>query len=248
MPIVTMYPLATVLAGKILSDQLSARRMVETLRASEERLQRSVAEKEVLLREVHHRVKNNLNVVSSLLSLQSNSITSPERAMDAFAHSRERIMAMALVHEELYKSDDFARVDMESYVRRLVNNLADAMGTCNRVDIHLDIRNVKMSVSTSVPCGLILNELVTNALKYAFPDNRTGTIQLTMYKEDDAQVHIDFSDNGIGLAKPYEELSNITGGSLGMTLIGLLVSQLDGKIDVQSSTTGTRFTILCTGG
>ena len=125
----------------------------EALKASEDRLRRNLAEKEILLREVHHRVKNNLNVVSSLLNLQSAVIQSPEQALLAFRNSRDRIMAMALVHEELYKSQDYARVDMGDYLERLTWQILQSYGPDRNISLCAQAEGIFLSVSASIPCG-----------------------------------------------------------------------------------------------
>jgi two-component system sensor histidine kinase/response regulator len=198
---------------------------------ADERLRRSLEEKEILLREVHHRVKNNLNIISSLLNLQSSIIQSPEQAMAAFQNSRDRIVAMALVHEELYKSRDYASVDMGEYLRTLTEQLLQAYGSAGKVRIDARTEDIALSVSDSIPCGLILNELITNAFKYAFPEGRGGEIRVLLRREGDEDLELSVSDDGVGLPEDYERQDR---GSLGLTLVRLLCEQLDGRMEIFS--------------
>ena len=198
-------------------------------RTTEEQLKRNLVEKEVLLREVHHRVKNNLNIISSLLNLQSSMIRSPADAMSAFGNSRDRIMAMSLVHEKLYQSTNYAQVNMQEYVGTLVSQLLVVYGQGRSVRLVFDASNVLLDVNTSIPCGLIMNELITNAFKYAFPDNREGTITLAMRKSASRDVELDISDDGVGMPA---DVALERADSLGLTLVRMLVEQLDGSIFV----------------
>jgi two-component sensor histidine kinase len=208
-------------------------------RTTEEQLKRNLVEKEVLLREVHHRVKNNLNIISSLLNLQSSMIRSPADAMSAFENSRDRIMAMSLVHEKLYQSSNYAQVNMQEYVGTLVSQLTVAYGQGRPVRLVFDAAGVFLDVNTSIPCGLIMNELITNAFKYAFPDNREGAISITMHKSASRAVELDISDDGVGMPA---DVAVERADSLGLTLVRMLVEQLDGSILVTSEH-GTSFHI-----
>ncbi len=199
---------------------------------AEDQLRHSLEEKEVLLREMHHRVKNNLNVILSLLNLQSSTIKTPEQAIEAFHNSRDRIMAMSLVHEELYKSHDYVNVDMGDYLGELMANLEQGYASNDRIAMHIHVSGVSLSINASIPCGLIISELVSNAMKYAFPDGRSGAISLEMGKTEDGFISLTVSDNGIGLDRPFEDLSGNNSGSLGLTLVRLLTEQLGGSIVV----------------
>jgi PAS domain S-box-containing protein len=196
---------------------------------AEERLRRSLAEKEVLLREVHHRVKNNLNVISSLLSLQSSVIESPEQAMASFQNSRNRIAAMALAHEELYKSSDYSHVDMSEYLGGLFDQLLVAYEAEGRIALSLDVGRIVLSVNAAIPCGLIINELVTNAFKYAYPDGRRGEVRVSLTDLGDGLLELRASDDGIGLPADRAAPGR---SSLGLTLVRLLVEQLGGELSV----------------
>ena len=233
--------------GKVIARDESGRalRMVGThmditeRKRIEEALKKSLEEKEILLREVHHRVKNNLSIISSLLSLQSSMIRTPEQALTAFRNSRERIQAMSLVHEELYRSRDYTRVDMGEYVGRLLGQLDFAYGQDTNIDLIRQIENVELDVSTSIPCGLILNELITNAYKYAFPEGRRGTIQISLRLVQEGFAELEVTDDGVGIPAGMD-LEN--SDSLGLTLVRLLVEQLGGTLRV-SSDAGTSFSI-----
>ena len=211
---------------------------------AEEQLRRNLEEKEILLREVHHRVKNNLNVISSLLNLQSSVIQTPEQALAAFQNCRDRILSMALVHEELYKSQNYARVDMDEYLDRLTRHLQLAYGSGEGIQVSADAEGIVLNVSTSIPCGLILNELITNAFKHAFPKGGGGEIHILLRKVDDEYFDLSVSDNGIGLPEGYDRNKN---GSLGLTLVRLLTEQLEGSLSI-STENGTRCNIRFTQG
>jgi PAS domain S-box-containing protein len=197
-----------------------------------ELLERSLEEKEVLLREVHHRVKNNLNIISSLLNLQSSLIQSPEQAMTAFENSRDRILAMALVHEELYESRDYARVDMSEYMGKLSRQMLQAYSPEGSISLNARSEDIVLSVSASIPCGLILNELITNAFKYAFPKGGPGSIDVALRRADAGHLELSVSDDGIGMHEAREGKGR---GSLGLTLVRLLAEQLGGTMEIASS-------------
>jgi two-component sensor histidine kinase len=215
---------------------------IAALRRREERLIRNLSEKEILLSEVHHRVKNNLNIISSLLSLQASTIKTPDKAIAAFRNSCDRIMAMSLVHEELYKSRDFAGVDMSEYIATLTKQLVSAYATGDDVCLRMDAHGVRLSVNESVPCGLILNELITNAFKYAFPDGRRGSIRIDMKETEDSFIELEVADDGVGFPKESLDRDGEESGSLGHTLVRILVQQLDGTMAV-STDRGTTFRI-----
>ncbi|NMD30330.1 MAG: PAS domain-containing protein, partial [Chloroflexi bacterium] len=158
-------------------------------RRGEESIKGALQEKEVLLREIHHRVKNNLQVISSLLSLQADHVEDPQ-IVAAFRETQARVRSMSLIHEELYQASNLARVNFSDYLRRLTGYLANAYGVGGRVRIHMDVRDVLLGVDTAIPLGLIVNELVSNALKHAFPDGRHGEIALWLTRiEDEADQH-----------------------------------------------------------
>ncbi|RJR19241.1 MAG: HAMP domain-containing protein [Nitrospiraceae bacterium] len=211
---------------------------------TEEKIIASLKEKEVLLKEVHHRVKNNMQVISSLLNLQARQISDKQYA-DLFNESRNRIASMSLVHEKLYNSRDLAHVDFKDYVHTLVNGLSASYGAASsRVFLTMLIENITLSIDTAIPCGLIINELVSNSLKYAFPEDKKGELKIVLEKadsdEDRHYYNLIISDNGIGIP---EDIDIRKTKSLGLQLVSNLVEhQLQGNITLDRSG-GTLFHI-----
>jgi two-component sensor histidine kinase/CHASE2 domain-containing sensor protein len=199
----------------------------------------SLAEKDVLLKEVHHRVKNNLQVISSLLSLQSGYIKDPV-ALQVFTESRNRVRSMALIHEKLYQSQDLSRIDFEDYIKAVSSGLlATFAGRSSSIRISVDVDRVMLPVDSAVPCGLIVNELVTNCFKYAFAGTDTGEICVSMKRIDAAQLRLSVSDNGVGFPKDLDFRNT---ESLGMQLVTTLADQLDGTVALKNGC-GTTFEI-----
>ena len=192
---------------------------------AEDRILRSLKEKEVLLREIHHRVKNNLQIISTLLSLQS-SKSGKINVEDLYIESQNRIQSIALIHEKLYKSDDLAHINFESYIKDLVSDLFDSYGVnSSRIKLNLNIEEVTMGIETAIPCGLIINELVSNSLKHGFSSSETGQINVELRK--DGEYSLIISDTG----SPFpEEMDIISNDTLGLELIKNLVIQLDAKL------------------
>ncbi len=208
-------------------------------RETEHRLQASLREKEVLLKEIHHRVKNNLQVVSSLLSLQSDAIKDPV-ALSLFEESRNRIRSMALVHEELYGTKDLSSVDMSWYIHGLATHLLRAYGmTSKGVDLRIDAEGVPLMIDAAIPCGLMLNELISNALKHAFPNGRQGQVRILLQREPSDFVVLIVEDDGIGIP---EGITIATSQSLGLRLVSALADQLQASVALDRAH-GTRFTI-----
>jgi PAS domain S-box-containing protein len=202
--------------------------ITETLRVQEE-LRRSLSEKEVLLKEIHHRVKNNLQVISSLLSLQSDRIAD-SKAKDVFRDSQNRVRSMAMIHERLYRSSDLAHVDFGEYVRNLSTSLFNSYRTSlPNVSCDIDVDDVRVDVDVAVPCGLILNELMSNALKYAFPSDRRGRIMVQLRKGEEEKLRLTVADDGVGLPTGFTVGDS---HSLGYQLVQLLVEQLGGELQV----------------
>ena len=212
------------------------------LLTSNARLAASVKEKDILIKEIHHRVKNNMQVVSSLLNLQSASIT--DRAvLDIIKKSRDRVHSMALIHERLYQSRDLARIDFEQYLRKLIVHLFNSYrvdpGT---VDLKIDVKDIYLDINTGIPCALIANELVSNALKYAFPPGRgaRGEISISFRRAGDGPYELTLRDNGVGLPASFGLETN---ESLGLQIVRDLVAQLDGTIRVENRG-GTVYSIM----
>ncbi|MFH1941286.1 MAG: PAS domain S-box protein, partial [bacterium] len=200
---------------------------------NEERIKASLAEKEILLKEIHHRVKNNLQVISSLLSLQSRHVKD-EQALAMFRESQDRVKSMALIHEKLYQSEDLAHIDFSGYIQSLANDLFRAY-RCDpgRISMDIKVENVSLTIDAAIPCGLIINELVSNALKYAFPPSlkRRGKVSILLHPTDDGGVELIVKDNGVGMS---EDLDIRKLDSLGMKLITVLAEdQLGGKVKVE---------------
>ncbi|MEH2261426.1 histidine kinase dimerization/phosphoacceptor domain -containing protein [Nostoc sp.] len=199
----------------------------------EEQIQASLLEKEVLLKEIYHRVKNNLQVISSLLSLQSAYIKD-EYDLVIFKQSQQRIASMALVHEKLYQSQDLARINFGEYIRDLVTDLFTAYEV-NEDAIALNINiddGVFLGLDTAIPCSLIIHELVSNSLKYAFPSGRDGIIYIEIHQNKERHVTLVVGDDGIGLP-PNFSFKNIA--SLGWQLVDALINQISGNINIQGA-------------
>jgi two-component sensor histidine kinase len=209
---------------------------VTTRRRAEEELRRTVAEKETLLKEVHHRVKNNLQVVDSLLRLQADAFPDP-RLREVVNETANRIDVIAAIHELLYQSADLARVDLDAFVRRLCRSLAAIHvdgARASRIETHVE--PVTLDLPRAVPVGLIFNELISNALKHAFPAGRRGTIEIEL-RASGTMIVASVRDDGIGLPDP------VPSGSLGLQLVRLLAEQLRGEARFERST-GTTVTLL----
>ncbi|MCJ7500816.1 PAS domain S-box protein, partial [bacterium] len=208
-------------------------------KAAEDRLQSSLYEKEILLKEVHHRVKNNLQVISGLLNLQAHHITD-EKALEIYKESQNRVVSMALIHQDLYQSKNLSRVNFAEYVRNLAQNLFTSYGIKNnRVRLTLDAEELDIVVDTAIPCGLVVNELISNSLKHGFPDGRKGEIRITFAAFEDEMFILTVADDGVGFpAKKDPEKT----GSLGLQLVSVLVQQLGGTLELDR-TDGTSFTI-----
>jgi two-component sensor histidine kinase len=197
----------------------------------------SLQEKEVLLKEIHHRVKNNLQVISSLLNLQAQQIVDPaDRAL--FAESQSRVQSIALVHEKLYQSPDLSQIQFEEYVQALVSNLFHSLDAAERgVVAKVAAGGVRLPVDVAIPCGLIINELVTNSLKHAFPDGRKGCVEVLLHSSDQRRLELVVRDDGVGLPS---ELDPRHTSSLGLDLVYTFADQLEAAVDVRRSP-GTAF-------
>lgn len=194
----------------------------------ENRIENDLKDKILLLKEVHHRVKNNLQIICSLLNLQSYQIQD-QAAKDAFQYSKSRIYSMALVHEQLYRSNNFSHIQMNPYIDNLIRELDKAYHISSRIKICKSIEDVELSIDNAIPCGLILNELLTNAMKHAFPDGKHGKVQITLAKKDNQKYEICIEDNGIGLP---ESLDIETSQSLGLHMVKVLIKQIGGELTV----------------
>jgi PAS domain S-box-containing protein len=214
----TMGPVGVRGCARDITEQKSAEKQVKT----------SLVEKELLLKEIHHRVKNNLQIISSLLKTQEKKIEDKQIA-GMFKDSQDRIASMSLIHEQLYQCDNLANIDFGDYSRKLVKSLQQSYAsTSGRIALNIEAQNVFLAVDEAIPCGLIINELVSNSLKYAFPGDSKGMISLTIKSINDNRVEINFADDGIGLPKDLKIENNDT---FGLKLITNLVEhQLGGEI------------------
>ncbi len=214
------------------------RKDIITRKKIQEQLKSTIKEREVLLKEVHHRVKNNLQLICSLLNMQSHTIFDP-RDKDLFLDSINRVRSMALVHESLYGSEDLANIDMKQYVNKLVIHLFQTYHKhYGKIQSHVDINKILLTIDTAIPLGLLIDELLTNSFKYAFPDNQQGDIYISLKLENDKYILI-VKDNGIGLPKDYNPKESKT---LGTDLIYTLIKQIKASITVDNSV-GTCYTI-----
>ena len=205
---------------------------------SEEQIIQALHEKEILIQEIHHRVKNNMAVISSLLQLQTGYIKDPA-LIDVFKDSQSRIKSMALIHEKLYQSKTLAKVEMESYIKELSRTLLFTYNS-KRVDIRINtfIDNVFLDINSAVPCGLIINEIISNACKHAFVGRETGIIEIHFSKIE-KQFNLEMKDNGIGL--PINtNFSDFK--SLGMSLVHALAAQLGAQLEIKT-TNGLSFSL-----
>jgi two-component sensor histidine kinase len=189
-----------------------------------ESLQRLLTEKEWLLKEVHHRVKNNLHTVICLLESQAAYLEND--ALKAIENSQHRIYAMSLIHQKLYQSDDIKTIDMADYIPELVKSLQDGFDTSDLIRFSVNIQPINLNISHAIPIGLIINEAVTNSIKYAFPENKKGEISISM-TSDGKQIKLNIADNGIGM--PQQDKGNAS-GSLGLELIKGLSQDIEAEI------------------
>ncbi len=216
--------------------------LLHALQAERDRLALSLAEKEVLLQEVHHRVKNNLQVVTSLLRLQADTLDGP--AADALRESQHRVQSMALIHEQLYESGDLRHVDLAEHASLLMNNLLTVYGVdSGRISGQVVMQPVVLGLDQAIPAGLILNELISNALKHAFPNGRTGRISVEGGASRD-RVVMTVCDDGAGLPSAVDPFET---PSLGLRIVQILSRQLKGAVEVERDG-GTKFHISFPGG
>ena len=209
-------------------------------RQAEENLKRSLKEKEILLKEVHHRVKNNMQIISSILKMQARLIDDI-KLKDVLAESQNRIHSMALIHENLYRSENLADIKFLNYVKSLACNLSRSYAEQQRkVRFKFDIEDIYMPIDTGIPCGLILNELISNSLKFAFPKKNVGIIEIKLIKTGEGEFELSVSDNGVGMDKSFDWKKS---KSLGLKIVNKLIQQIDGTIESDFSE-GTKF-IIC---
>jgi len=230
-----LKPLLTTCANITEAYRIDQRRKL-----AEKQIEVSLTEKETLLKEIHHRVKNNMQIVSSLLEHQTQYIKD-KNVIDIFTESQNRIASMSLVHEKLYQSNDLAKIDFNEYINDLASNLFQSyVANSGKITLNMNIENIQMDSDFAIPCGLIINELVTNSLKYAFPEDRKGEIRIVLRKTDKEMFELVIGDNGIGLPKDLDFRKT---SSLGLHLVTILAeNQLHGEININRNI-GTEFQI-----
>ncbi|TAE52333.1 MAG: sensor histidine kinase, partial [Bacteroidetes bacterium] len=216
--------LVALLAGLLFVQGHRRRKTNELLSAQKSEIELKSKQNELLLKEIHHRVKNNLQTISSLLHLQSAHIKDAD-VKQAVAAGQHRVESMALIHQKLYQRENLAAIEMKDYLSNLVQSLIDTFDADpERIRFDLNMPELELDVDTAVPLGLIVNELITNSLKYAFPDGREGTITVSLQKNDD-RLELLVADNGVGTANVK------TGTAFGSQLVGLLSAQLGGTLE-----------------
>ncbi len=188
----------------------------------------ALADRENLLKEIHHRVKNNLQVISSLLSMQSYQVKD-DLVLDAIRESRNRVKSMALIHQSLYQEKDLSTIDSTMYISRLTQSLFHSYNIdTDRITLNTEIEPLQLDVDIMIPLGLILNELISNALKYAFTDGRAGSLKVRLAK-DNEMISLEVTDNGVGISPDYDLEQT---QSLGLTLVRDFCSKLNGVIKI----------------
>ncbi|MBE9042271.1 PAS domain S-box protein [Oscillatoriales cyanobacterium LEGE 11467] len=211
----------------VMEDVSDRKAALSERQQAQAKLEASLYEKEILLKEIHHRVKNNLYIISNLLDLQSETLED-DISKKLFADSQNRLQTMALIHEQLYKSTDLATIDFTEYVRNLVNNLYYSYNTTGgEIDVSIKADSLLVNLETAIPCGLLINELMTNSFKYAFPGETSGEITIQLYGDRDDKINLIVRDNGIGIP---EEIDWQDTSSLGLRLVNILAEQLEGNI------------------
>ncbi|NIP42187.1 MAG: PAS domain S-box protein, partial [candidate division Zixibacteria bacterium] len=203
----------------------------------EERILSALREKEVLLREVHHRVKNNMAIISSLLSLQAGYINE-SNYLEKFMETRGRIRSMAMVHEKIYRKQELSSIDVKDYIESLIEGIELTFAKRISINNMFDIEDVALDIDTLIPCGLIINEIITNASKYAFDEQESPQIIIRLRKHDAENIQLTIEDNGKGFPEGFD-ISKSDG--LGLKLVEMLTGQLNAKLDIKY-TQGPRFT------
>jgi len=202
--------------------------MLLKLKNKQRKLEQSLQEKKVLLKEIHHRVKNNMQIISSLLSLQRGCVEGDE-TINVLRDSQGRVRSMAMIHENLYQSPTLSNINFKNYIKELVKVILISYG-CRDIEIMLEVENIRLDIDTAIPCGLIINELVTNSVKYAFPQGK-GVINIKLKSFQD-ELELIIADNGIGLPLDFDYNKINT---LGLQLVDSLVKQLNGQITIESN-------------
>lgn len=209
---------------------------------SKTEIEKQILEKETLLKEIHHRVKNNLQTVSSLLSMQGRNTTN-EQIKKIIKSSQNRVISMAIIHEMLYTKDNLSKIEFKPYVEELSAFLIKSfVGSDHNIDLNINIPDIELGIDTAIPLGLLINETITNSLKYGFENKKEGRIEIGLRKEDDGDTNyiLTISDNGIGFSN---EVNSVSTKSLGLKLIHNLARQLQGSVAKDESKKGTTYNI-----
>lgn len=226
------------LAMAFISDITARKQASEEREALIGRLEAALSEKTVLLKEVHHRVKNNLAVIAGLLSLQADTLEE-ERSQVALQESQQRVLSMALIHEYLYSSQHLDRVNFGEYVHQLCSELSVTYAVeADLVSVDIEAEDIELSVHRAIPCGLILNELLSNALKYAFPEGRSGRIAVRFRRLESGELSLVCQDDGVGMKPGFDWQNSQT---LGLRIVRILTKQIDGRFTLDETHEGTRF-------
>ncbi len=205
-------------------------------RNAEDEIKKALDEKELLMKEIHHRSKNNLSIISSLLNIQSRYATD-QHAQKVLKNSQDRARCMALIHDKLYNSQDLKNIDFANYLRNLTQNLFYSyVDRSQSIKLNLNIEETHLDIDTAVPLGLMVNELITNCIKYAFPDGNSGEINLEFYSENEEYI-LGISDNGVGIPEDFDFHNSNT---LGLQIVTRLTNQLKGEMEIDTSN-GTQF-------
>ncbi|MGB3480131.1 MAG: histidine kinase dimerization/phosphoacceptor domain -containing protein [bacterium] len=210
---------------------------ITEIKQMENKLRKSLAEKEILLKEIHHRVKNNLQIIHSLLSLQAKYLND-EQDKSLFRQTQDRIKTMALIHEKLYTSQDMVNIDFREYIQNLSAHLLRSYGTASRIELRIEVEKIMLDIDRAVPCSLIINELITNSIKHAFSNGKKSCITIDFYTNKKEYV-LSVADNGKGLPDNFDYRNT---KSLGLQLVCALTEQLHGNINLGKNK-GTKFTI-----
>lgn len=213
---------------------------IEIRKTAEEQIKNQLLEKEVLLKEIHHRVKNNMQIIISILNLQVSFVKSG-KIVEIIHDSQRRIKTMALIHEKLYQSKNIADINFSEYIRNLCDYLFSSyMSHETKVGYLIDSENINLDIDKTISLGLITNELVTNSFKYAFEEGKKGIVKIQLKKKDEKTLQFCISDNGKGFPENFDYRNT---KSLGLQLVCILTEQIEGKLKVKSSATGTSFSI-----
>ena len=225
-----------IIAGLLYRQSRMRKRNNTVITRKNEQLQSLVTEKEWLIKEVHHRVKNNLHSVISLLEAQAAYLEND--ALQALEKSQHRIYAMSLIHQKLYQAEDIKTIDMATYIPELVQYLRDSFGISGKIHFNITVAPIQLNATQAIPLGLIINEALTNSIKYAFPGDRQGEITISL-TEESAKYRLELADNGIGISNKEEKAK----GSLGLELMKGLAKEMRGEIKIENED-GVRISII----